>query len=136
MQVTGLRVAHQPGFDRLVLEFGPSSAPGRYTLPPYTIDVVTHFTATNGFRVPIDGNAFLSIRFGFGTASTVDPQTGKQTFTQTDVKPGLPLLREVKLVDDFERTMTWGLGLERLACAKVLELTGPVRLVVDLPTPP
>jgi len=42
----------------------------------------------------------------------------------------------VKLIDDFERVMSWGLGLERLACAKVSQLAGPVRLVVDLPTPP
>jgi len=84
--------------------------------------------------VPVDGNAFLSIRLS--NASTVDPATGKQTFTQTDLRPALPLVREVKLIDDFERVMTWGLGLERLACAKVSQLAGPVRLVVDLPTPP
>jgi hypothetical protein len=45
-------------------------------------------------------------------------------------------VREVKLVEDFERVMTWGLGLERLVCAKVSQLASPVRLVVDLPTPP
>jgi hypothetical protein len=135
-QLIAIRAAHQPGFDRVVFEFGPSSAPvGAFGLPLYEISAVSEFTGGGSGRpVPVDGNAFLQVRFR--NASTVDPTTGKQTFTQTDIRPGLPLVREVKLIDDFERVMTWGLGLEHLACAKVSQLSGPVRLVVDLPTPP
>jgi len=119
----------------VVFEFGPSSAPGVYGMPLYDIAVVTQFIGGGSGRpVPVDGNAFLQVRFR--NASTVDPATGTQTFTQTDIRPGLPLVRDVKLIDDFERVMTWGIGLERLVCAKVTELPGPVRLVVDLPTPP
>lgn len=135
-QLTAVRTAHQPGFDRVVFEFGPSSAPiGAYGMPLYDISVVIQFIGGGSGRpVSVDGNAFLQVRFR--NASTVDPTTGTQTFTQTDIHPGLPLVREVKLIDDFERVMTWGIGLERLACASVTELAGPVRLVVDLPTPP
>jgi hypothetical protein len=132
-QITAIRTAHDAGFDRIVFEFGPSSV-GTYGLPPWSIAVANGFVGTSGRQVPVDGNAFLGVRFS--NASTVDPTTGQQTFTQTDIRPGLPLVREVKLIDDFERVMTWGLGLERLACAKGTELAGPVRLVVDLPTPP
>jgi hypothetical protein len=96
--------------------------------------VATTFIGTSGRQVPVDGNAFLSVRIS--NASTVDPTTGQQTFTQTDIRPGLPLVREVKLIEDFERVMTWGIGLERLACAKVSQLASPIRLVLDLPTPP
>lgn len=135
-QLTAIRTAHQAGFDRVVFEFGPSSAPvGVYGLPLYNIAVVSQFIGGGSGRpVPVDGNAFLQVRFR--NASTVDPTTGKQTFTQTEIHPGLPLVRTVKLIDDFERVMTWGLGLERLACPKVSELASPARLVVDLPTPP
>lgn len=132
-QITAVRAAHDPGFDRIVFEFGPSSV-GTYGLPPWSIAVTNDFVGTSGRQVPVDGNAFLSVRFS--NASTVDPTTGTQTFTNTDIHAGLPLVRQVKLIDDFERVMTWGLGLERLACPKVNALTGPVRLVVDLPTPP
>jgi len=132
-QITGVRAAHNPGFDRVVFEFGPSTV-GPYGLPPWSLAVATQFVGTSGRQVPVDGNAFLSVRLS--NASTVDPSTGQQTFTQTDLRPGLPLVREVKLIEDFERVMTWGIGLERLACAKVSQLAGPVRLVVDLPTPP
>ena len=100
----------------------------------WRITTTNAFIATSGKQVPVDGNAFLQVVFQ--NASTVDPTTGKQTFTQTDVRPTLPLVREVKLIDDFERVMNWGLGLDHLACAKVTELADPVRLVVDLPTPP
>jgi len=132
-QLTAVRAAHDPGFDRVVFEFGPSSV-GTYGLPPWSIAVTNDFVGTSGRQVPVDGNAFLALRFS--NASTVDPTTGKQMFINTDLRPGLPLVREVKLIDDFERVMTWGLGLERLTCPKVSTLTGPVRLVVDLPTPP
>jgi len=132
-QITAVRAAHNPGFDRVVFEFGPSSV-GAYGLPPWSIAVATQFVGTSGRQVPVDGNAFLSVRLS--NASTVDPTTGTQTFTQTDLRPALPLVREVKLIDDFERVTSWGLGLERLACAKVSQLASPVRLVVDLPTPP
>jgi hypothetical protein len=132
-QITAIRVAHDPGFDRVVFEFGPSSV-GTYGVPPWSIAVANGFVGTSGRQVPVDGNAFLSVRFS--NASTVDPTTGKQTFTETSIRPAVPLVRHVQLIDDFERVMVWGLGLERLVCAKVTELGSPVRLVVDLPTPP
>ncbi|HEV2251309.1 MAG TPA: hypothetical protein VGT60_12475 [Candidatus Limnocylindria bacterium] len=132
-QITAIRIAHNPGFDRIVVELGPTSV-GPYGLPPWSIAVTNGFVGTSGRQVPVDGNAFLALRIS--NASTVDPNTGKQTFTQTDIHPGLPLVRNVKLVEDFERVMIWGIGLERLACPTVSDLAGPVRLVVDLPTPP
>jgi hypothetical protein len=132
-QITAIRAAHNPGFDRVVFEFGPSSV-GPYGMPPWSVAVANGFVGTSGRQVPVDGNAFLGVRFS--NASTVDPTTGAQTFTQTDLHPGLPLVRNVKLVEDFERVMIWGIGLERLVCPKVSELAGPVRLVLDLPTPP
>ncbi len=132
-QITAIRTAHQPGLDRIVFEFGPSSV-GPYGLPTWSLEVTNAFIGTSGKQVPVDGNAFYGVVFH--NASTVDPATGKQTFTQTDIRPGLPLVRQIKLIDDFERVMSWGVGLERLSCATATELASPARLVVDLPTPP
>jgi hypothetical protein len=135
-QLTAVRAAHQTGFDRVVFEFGPTNPSiGTYALPPYEVSVVSQFVGGgSGRTVPVDGNAFLQIRFR--NASTVDPSTGAQTYSQTDLHPALPLVRNVKMIDDFERVMTWGLGLEHIACAKISQLSSPIRLVVDLPTPP
>jgi hypothetical protein len=42
----------------------------------------------------------------------------------------------VKLVEDFEGTVVFGVGLERVACPTVLTLLSPARIVIDFPTPP
>jgi hypothetical protein len=134
-QLVALRVAHQPGFDRVVFEFGPSTAPGPFAMPSYRIEPASSFTAISGQRVTLDGNAFLSVRFP--NTSTVSPSTGQPTYPgPNDIRPGTPLVREVKLVEDFERVMIWGIGLDHPACAAVAELGSPLRLVLDLPTPP
>jgi hypothetical protein len=135
-QLTAIRVAHNPGFDRLVFEFGPSTAPGVYGMPPYRIAVATSLSGPSGQPVPIDGSALFGVRFQ--NASTVNPTTGAKTYTgATSIKPTTtPLIKEVRLVEDFERVMTWGVGLSRLGCPTLLTLSSPVRLVLDFPTPP
>ena len=135
-QLTAIRIAHNPGFDRLVFELGPSTAPGVYGMPPYRIAVATSLSGASGQPVPIDGSALFGVRFQ--NASTVNPSTGAKTYTgATSLKPTTtPLIKEVRLVEDFERVMTWGVGLARLQCPTLLALSSPVRLVLDFPTPP
>jgi len=134
-QLVGLRIAHQTGFDRIVFEFGPSTAPGPFAMPSYRIEPASSFTAVSGQPVTLAGNAFLSVRFQ--NASTVSPTTGQPTYPGPyDVQPGTPLVREVKLVEDFERVLVWAVGLDHPACPTVSQLSGPLRLVLDLPTPP
>ena len=134
-QLTAIRVAHNPGFDRVVFEFGPSTAPGVYGMPPFRIAVATSLSGPSGQPVPIDGNALFGVRFQ--NASTVDPN-GTRTYTgATSIKPTTtPLVKEVRLVEDFERVLVWGIGLQRLQCPTLLTLSAPVRLVLDFPTPP
>ncbi len=135
-QLVAIRIAHNPGFDRLVFEFGPSTAPGVYGLPPYRIAVATSLSGPSGQPVPIDGSALFGVRFQ--NASTVSPSDGSRTYTgATSLKPTTtPLIKEVRLVEDFERVLVWGVGLQRLQCPTLLALNGPVRLVLDFPTPP
>ena len=135
-QLTAIRVAHNPGFDRVVFEFGPSTAPGVYGMPPYRIAVATSLSGPSGQPVPVDGSALFGVRFQ--NASTVSPSDGARTYTgATSIKPTTtPLVKEVRLVEDFERVMVWGIGLQRLQCPTLLALSGPVRLVLDFPTPP
>ena len=135
-QLTAIRIAHNPGFDRVVFEFAPSTVPGGvYGMPPYRIAVATSLSGPSGQPVPIDGSALFGVRFQ--NASTVDPN-GTRTYTgATSLKPTTtPLVKEVRLVEDFERVMVWGVGLSRLQCPTLLALSGPVRLVLDFPTPP
>jgi len=105
-------------------------------MPPYRIAVATSLSGPSGQSVPIDGSALIGVRFQ--NASTVNPSTGAKTYTgATSLKPTTtPLIKEVRLVEDFERVMTWGVGLARLQCPTLLTLGSPVRLVLDFPTPP
>lgn len=135
-QLVAIRIAHNPGFDRLVFEFGPSTAPGVYGMPPYRIAVATTLSGPSGQPVPIEGSALFGVRFQ--NASTVNPNDGSRSYTgATSLKPTTtPLMKEVRLVEDFERVMVWGVGLQRLQCPTLLTLSSPVRLVLDFPTPP
>jgi hypothetical protein len=135
-QLTAIRIAHNPGFDRVVFEFGPSTAPGVYGMPDYRIAVATTLSGPSGQPVPIDGSALFGVRFR--NASTVNPADGSRSYTgPNSLKPTTtPLVKEVRLVEDFERVLVWGIGLQRLQCPTILNLSGPVRLVLDFPTPP
>ena len=124
-----VRISHQPGFDRLVFEFGPSQAPGPFGMPAYGIEAATSLSGPSGQPVSIAGNALFGVRFG--GASTRDVN-GTQTYTgSTDLKPTTPLIKEVRLVEDFERVLVWGVGLDHLECPKITELAGPIRVVLD-----
>jgi hypothetical protein len=133
-QLVAVRVAHQPGFDRLVFEFGQSTAPGPFGMPAYVVETATSLSGPSGQPVAITGNALFGARFQ--NASTQNPNGGASYNGSTDLKPTTPLIKNVKLVEDFERVMVWGIGLDHLACPAKLELSGPFRLVLDFPTPP
>jgi len=127
-------VAHQPGFDRLVFEFGQSTATGPFGMPAYTVEAANSLSGPSGQPVTISGNALFGARFQ--NASTQNPN-GTPSYTgSNDIKPTTPLIKEVKIVEDFERVLLWGVGLDHLACPKVSELAGPFRVVLDFPTPP
>jgi hypothetical protein len=130
--ITAVRVAHNPGFDRVVFELGPNSF-GTYGLPPYTIEVANSFIAPSGQAIRVDGNAFFSVRLANTDAHD---QNGKVTVASTDIKPTTPLVKEVRIVEDFEAVNRWAIGLDHLVCPTVLTLAGPVRVVLDFPTPP
>jgi hypothetical protein len=125
--LTTIRAAHNPGFDRLVFEWSGAA------VPQYEIKVASTFTAPSGQAVRVDGNAFFSVRMN-GQAHT---DAGTRSYAQGDpFRPALPIVREIRLVEDFEGVVIFGIGLERLACPTVLTLLLPARIVVDFPTPP
>jgi hypothetical protein len=133
-QLVAVRVAHQTGFDRLVFEFGQSTAPGPFGLPAYAVEATNSLSGPSGQPVTVAGSALFGARFQ--NASTQNPN-GTPSYTgSTDLKPTTPLIKEVKVVEDFERVLLWGVGLDHLVCPKVSELAGPFRVVLDFPTPP
>ncbi len=129
----GVRVDHQPGADRVVFDFGTETGP-QDALPAFTIERAASFRDISGKAVTVQGNAYWSVRFE--GASTADSQ-GNLVYTgPRDILPTTPLVKDVKLVEDFESVLIWAVGLQRLECPAVTTLRSPLRLVLDFPSPP
>jgi hypothetical protein len=130
MQLTQVRVAHQPGYDRIVFEFAPQAG-GAAHIPAYTVSrqASAQFVKDpSGQPVTLRGSSGL--RIVFHGASGATSYTGSR-----DQTPGLPVVQEVEQLGDFEAVLSWGAGLSRASCIRTLELSNPTRVVIDVQTP-
>jgi hypothetical protein len=137
MRLVNVRVAHQPaGYDRIVLEFAPPPGITAY-MPSYSVwrqASATFVKDASGQPVTLRGSAGLRVSI-FGATGT-NIYTGADIYTGSrDITPGLPVVQEVAQLGDFEGHLTWGAGLSRSSCIRVLELSDPTRLVIDVQTP-
>lgn len=125
--VASIRVAHHDGYDRLVFEFAPSSAGA---IPAYSLTQQASSTFTrdaSGQSVTLDGSAGVKAVFH---------NTNVGSGVPGDIKAGLPAVREVTNIGDFERVTSDGVGLKTPACFRTVELSGPARLAIDVQTAP
>src|SRR5438874_13443326 len=123
--VYDVKVAHHDGYDRLVIGF-----PTTNTMPQYQLNrqATAHFVRdASGQPVTLNGSA--GIRVVLRNADIVNG-------APSDLKPNLPEIREVAQFGNFERVVSYGVGLSTPACIRVLELSGPTRLVIDVHTAP
>lgn len=123
--ISAVRVAHHDGYDRLVIGFATSNA-----LPSYTVQRQSSSTFTrdaSGASVSLEGSAGIKI-----VLHNADITPG----VPADQKPRLPEVREIANIGNFERVVSYGVGLHDQACIRVFELSGPSRLVIDVQTPP
>lgn len=120
-----VRTGRHESFDRVVFEFEGNVVPG------YQIEYVDKPVRDcgQGAVVPIAGDGFLMIRLQPSNAHTEAGEASVQNRQQT---PNLPILKELKLICDFEAEVQWILGLASPNRYRVLELTSPARLVVDI----
>jgi hypothetical protein len=123
--LTGVRVAEQSGFDRLVLQFDTR-------VPSYTVKRQarpTFKSGASGQAVTLSGTAGVLVQVHSASASG--------TYTgPTDIShPDYALLVEAKIVEDFEGYLAWSVGLNKPACLRAFTLSDPARLVIDFKTP-
>ena len=124
-----VRVAHQQGFDRITFEFAGSGVP----VYAITQQPGTRFTQDASGK-PVDVQGIAGLKIVFKGAS------GQGTYAGSgDLKlaPGSPpdksSIVEVRNIGDFERVLSWGLGLNvKPACLLVHEFSGPPRLAIDV----
>jgi len=122
--VTAVRVSEPVGFDRFVLQFdGP--------VPKYTVkrqDKPSFPMGASGQTITLSGTA--------GALVTVRSATESNTYSgSTDVShTEFLVIKEARLTQDFEGTVSWALGLDHAACMRTFTLSNPSRLIVDFTT--
>ncbi len=120
-QLTEVRVAHHPGYDRITFEFAGA-------IPSYRLTSQTSaqfLRDASGQPVTLQGSAGLKVTF---------PSVDLSAAVPADQTPSLPGVMEVQNIGNFERVVTYGIGLSSPGCLRVLELATPTRLVVDVQT--
>ena len=122
--VTDIRFAHHDGYDRLVIGFATANSMPQYQLTRQSS--ATFARDASGQPVTLEGSAGIR-----AVLQNSDVTNG----VLTDAKPRLPEIREIANIGNFERVVSYGVGLKTPACFRVLELSGPTRLVIDVQTP-
>jgi hypothetical protein len=119
-----VRAAKNDGYDRVVFEFSER-------VPGYHLEYVSGpvLDCGAGDEKPVAGKAHLEARFYPANAHT---EEGKPTVLEREIKPGLPVVRELERTCDFEAVVTWVIGTTAQNPYSVLELADPPRLVIDI----
>jgi hypothetical protein len=112
-----VRAAGHPGYDRVVIDFGPGA------IPPYTVEQVDRIVqGGSGFPIQMQGDVFIRVHFVMAGGSGEYPGP-------TRLLPDAAVVREV-IFTEFEGATTVGIGLSRVVCPRVEILSGG-RLVLD-----
>lgn len=120
-----VRTGKHEFYDRVVFEFEGNALPG------YVIEYVDKPVRDcgRGEVVPVNGDGLLMVSLQPANAHT---ENGQPTVRNAQLNPDSKLLKDLKLICDFEAQVQWTIGLSSPNRYRVLELTNPARLVVDI----
>jgi len=120
-----VRTASREKFDRVVFEFEGARLPG------YRVEYVDRPVRQcgSGEVVPVAGDAWLHVRL---TPANAHTEAGQPTVKDRALRLDYPNLKELIALCDFEAEVEWVFGLASPKRFRVLELTNPSRLVVDV----
>jgi hypothetical protein len=122
--LVGVRTGRHEAFDRTVFDFTGGT-------PGYRVEYAPLVAEGTGTPVRLAGA--VTLRVVFDGAYPYDSNTGATTIDLGRVyDPGLPTLRQIKSGGAFEGVISFGLGLADRVGFRVLRLTGPARLAVDV----
>jgi len=120
-----VRVTDEAGYDRVSFLFAGDSLPG------YHVEYATRAVVRcgSGNPVSIAGTARLLVRL---EPAQAHDERGNATVGDRERAPGLPAIKEMKLVCDFEGQVEWVLGVAAATPYRILEAAGPARLTLDV----
>ena len=123
--ITAVRVGQQDGYDRITFEFSGA-------IPEFRVEPATPPLLQDGSGLPIDvrGDAFLQITLLGATKLAPD---GSITYNgPTEFSQDYDELVHLVEGGDFEAVSTWYAGLQTEPCVRVLTLTDPARVAIDI----
>jgi hypothetical protein len=121
-ELVAVRTLRQDGYDRVEFTF-------REAVPGYRVRYVSRVTDQGGRRLPVPGQAFVSVAFQPARAHDAG---GEPTFGEATLTPGYARLRQVRFAGDFEGRVAFGLGVAGRDGFRVAELRDPARIAVDI----
>lgn len=122
--LTEIRTATHENYDRLVLEFEGG-------VPHYDVEYPPGPLHQCGSGNPVTVRASATLHIRLEPAAAHD-EAGNATIADRDRAPGLPLIRQLRVICDFEAIVELVLGVARRVPIRVFTLDAPARLVVDL----
>lgn len=123
--LSDVRVGVNQGFDRVVLEFLGSGAPG------YRVEYVDRPVRQcgSGDPTPVAGDAWLAITL---RGTQAHDERGRATVQQRERRLQMPIVKELEFVCDFEGVVEIVLGVSSPNRYRVTELANPTRLIIDI----
>lgn len=122
-QLWNLRTGNDGTFDRIVFD-------ERVSLSGYSVRYVSRVLHdASGQVVPLRGRYFLRVAISAATTASLP---GLRSVTPTVLTPGLPEIAQIRKAGEFERVVSYGIGLNRYRGFRVFRLTSPARLVIDI----
>lgn len=124
--LTDLRTATHPEYERLTL-----AVAGASSLPGYHLEYIDRplHECGSGRQIHPVGDAWLEVRLEPAAAHT---EEGRPTLGEREVAIEAPLLKRLYRTCDFEGVVTLVLALAAPNPFRVIELSDPARLVVDV----
>ena len=125
--VAGERLESGAPYDRVVFQFADSAAGYRVAYADQPVR-----RCGSGEPVSLQGTAVLLVRLQPAQAHDV---AGRSLLAQREMTPSLRVIKDMKLICDFEGQVEWALGLESRQGFRVSEQSAPSRLVIDVVHP-
>lgn len=125
--LVAVRTARHPGFERVVFDFGAGPLPDHRVA---YVDRPQH-ECGSGNEVRLEGDAWLQLDL---QPAMAHDDAGMATIPAAErhTRPALGNLIELRLTCDFEAQVSWVLGLHTPGDFRILRLTHPSRLVLDV----
>lgn len=122
-QLWRIRTSNAGSYDRVVFD-------QRNGVSGYVVRYVPRVVADpSGLPVTMTGRYFLQVTM-FSTTTT--GTMAAPTYVSSVISTHLPRVQQVRKVGEFEQVVTFGLGLRQYREFRVLQMTNPDRLVVDV----